>query len=162
MDSVPSRLFQAGLVLPVKWAPLLLLAGCLCSRAEKLDSVINEGPVPFCADTTLKVIRAAAPCDKRPFVGRVEWCNPPCTCGGVRVHGCSDGYSCNIDVLVEVVPNASDSALAEEIGHWLWHWCFGRVGEVYTNGVQVLDPDFARWLSSTNAAARTVCHQEAQ
>jgi hypothetical protein len=41
-----------------------------------------------------------------------------------------------------------------EVGYWVWDKCYNRMPEKYVDGKEVLDPDFALWISDVNTEVR--------
>lgn len=139
-----------------------LLGGCsrpLCAVRQNLHMV--GAPPPAGADVVLQVAKEKAPCTPKKLfgdlafpAGTVEWRTAPWMLDGVLVAGDSDSWSCNLDVRVLTYPKATDTALAHEVAHWYWHWCYGRDGEVFlSNGNKVPDADLVRWFTDVNTEA---------
>ena len=77
--------------------------------------------------------------------------------------GCADPWECEFAVWVATynpgtsahIANVWETALVNEVGYWVWDQCYNRMPEKYVNGKEVLDPDFAQWITDVNAETKT-------
>ncbi len=160
-------------------AALLVLFGCrtvgadiVCLSAPHETTILQIGsPAPPCADAVIAAAKATIPCSDLPrsFVGLVTWKPAPFACDmpdGHLVWGCSDPYACNVRAQVAaggvsgtILAHSTSTALGEELGHWIWQWCYPkRKIEWYdAAGNEVRDPEFTAWIQTVNATARAAC-----
>lgn len=133
-------------------ALLLLLSGCTSIRYhctwqwEGIDR-------PYCADEVLTLTRVLAPCSEgKPKHGSVYWYPVgPFKCDGRLVAGCAETATPYVRAWVSWPSSghAADSAMAEEIGHWVFAHC-GKNNYDH-------EPEFVAWVNLVNSEARKVC-----
>ncbi len=145
-------------------AALLALA-CCASRDPQPDEhraanrIFWHGHprLPHALDA-LDVIHAQADavCPGLPWCAEVHWQSDPfrCSVGGELVGGCQP-YPPLCGVEVAWRPVLTDTALTDELGHYVWEFCFNRTGErALPDGGRAYDADFAAWIKATNQAIR--------
>jgi len=132
-------------------------------------------PAPRCADEVHAAAMALAPCPKGvPRYGHITWHPTHFACGSAgEVWGCSDSQAYWVAVWAAVAPNAADSAMPEEIAHWVWAKCELPVTEWWFDpavGIKIFggprptpgaifqrDPAFQAWYTKVAETARKVC-----
>lgn len=112
----------------------------------------GHAPIPS-ADRAVDVILDAAPCAPRGgwYGGQIDFYDDPFQCGPLLVHGCMpDGYMLPTFAVGYRAP-LSSSALADEIGHYVFASCGLGLGE---DGAGVYEPRFIAWLDDVRTAMR--------
>lgn len=136
------------------------LTGCrpVCTNMRRDLRVV--GTPAAGADVVLQVAKERAPCTPKKLtgdlsfpVGTITWREEPWTLNGSLVAGDSFSESCDLEVNVLRLEPAPRSALAHEVGHWFWHWCYGRDGESVVNGKRMPDADLVQWFTEVNTEA---------
>lgn len=155
-------------------ATALTLSGCCtlipahptCKAKEYATGWKHIGEVPPapCTPALLEAAEVAVPCAAaKPLHGVVIWHAAPFACDGVMVWGCSDPNTPYVEVHTATAAHAADTALAEEVGHWIWPRCFpGVKTEWYEKDatgrtIEVRDPAFQKWYVTVRAEARARC-----
>lgn len=138
-----------------------------CEKKTYATGWHHEGEVPKapCTDVLLEVAEEKVPCPAaKPLHGRVVWSAKPFLCALQWVWGCSDPMSPFVDVNTATGAHASDTALAEEVAHWIWPRCFPTVktewmekDPVTGKMVQKRDPAFQKWYVTVREEARARC-----
>jgi hypothetical protein len=140
-------------------AAAILLSGCkfpLCLTMQGKTDLVIVGTPAQGADRVIAAAKRLAPCETRPFVGQIEWVEEAFPVVGLSgLAAGASGITCAISVKVLRIEPATKSALAHEIGHWVWRQCYDRPGERRMLGGYgvILDPDFEDWVTRVNAAA---------
>lgn len=137
-----------------------ILGGCRPICLNVKTALVHVGTPARGADVVLQVAQERRPCvPKRlfgelQFAGTITWREAPWNDGVGLVAGTSRSTSCSLDVEALRLEPAPKSALAHEIGHWFWNWCFDRVGEVRSpEGRVTLDADLVQWIDEVNTEA---------
>jgi len=121
-----------------------------------------------CADELLAVADTLLPDPSlRPLHGVVVWYPGPFDCSmGQKVWGCAPNIERSyVTALVAAAPgvHASDTALAEEVGHHVWFkyrpWVLTEEWRKDSAGKWVYwrDPDFEAWFNLVRAETRGLC-----
>ena len=123
-------------------------------------NVLRGAEKPRCTDDLLAVADTLLPDPSlRPLHGVVQWHPGPFWCGQM-VWGCSSPEKSWVSVAVVGLPgvHASDTALAEEVAHWVWfRYRPGVLTEEWRAGAYWRDPDFQRWYQLVAAETRGLC-----
>lgn len=148
----------------------LLTTGCVGGRINWYGygtSFTFQGvPEPRCAAVVLAATRTLATCPAGyPAAGFVNWKPAPFDCDGRMVWGCSDTRSPWVAAHVALPPtgHAADSAMPEEIAHWVWARCSPTVRTEWNDidaagkSVQHRDHDFEQWYRLVAATSRANC-----
>ncbi len=153
-------------------AAVLLLNGCCtlipyhrtCKEKMYATGWTHLGAVPKapCTDTLLAVAEEKVPCPAaKPLHGVVVWYAEPFMCDFQKVWGCSDPMTKYVSVDTATAAHVSDSALAEEVAHWIWPRCFPTVKTEWTEKDPVTgkilfkrDPAFQAWFMGVRAETR--------
>ncbi len=97
---------------------LCALCGCECMLDRSPPGVRQVGSeVPPRAD---EVVAASASICGRDLRGEVTWTTELFTCDGSPRAGCSRVGGCHLEATVLWMPDALQTALAHEIGHFCW------------------------------------------
>ena len=118
-----------------------------------------------CADELLVVADTLLPDPAlRPLHGVVVWYPGPFMCTMTqKVWGCAPDIERDyVSVLTATGSHASDTALAEEVAHWIWlHYKPNVLTEEWRviDGQTVYwrDPEFKAWFESVRDEARRTC-----
>lgn len=118
-----------------------------------------------CADELLAVADLLVPDPKlRPLHGVIVWHPEPFLCGLQKVWGCAPSIERDyVTVLTATGSHASDTALAEEVGHWVWHhyrpqvWPIEEWRVIDGKRVYWRDPEFKAWYESVQVETRRTC-----
>ena len=148
--------------------PAILLAGCCtlrpgsvqCDEALYGKGWTHQGPKARCADELLDVANSTATYNLRPLHGVIVWKERPFECGvGQWVWGCAPSIERSyVTAIVVTAAHASDTALAEEIAHWVWyHYKPGVLTEEWRSGVYWRDPEFKAWYEQVQRETREIC-----
>jgi len=89
----------------------------------------------------------------------LAWCaevyfspGPTIPCGSIQANGGCQPYGAGCTVEVVWHPVLSQTALADELGHYVWEVCRGRTGErILDDGRTQRDPDFDAWVRDVDA-----------
>lgn len=154
---------------------VLTLGGCCtihesasCKEARFAAGFQHLGaPAPRCADAVVVAADTLTPCDGvRPLHGYAMWRPAPFMCDFQMVWGCSvpNRPYIAVDVALPPTGHASDSALPEEVAHWVWARCYPAVKTEWFvkdpatgRTVQVRDPQFKAWYGLVASTARAAC-----
>ncbi len=133
----------------------LLAAGCVPPRGGSWEFDWRGFPPVDRADRAVQVILDNAPC--RPpggwYGGRISFWPDPFECGWppILVHGCMPAGPYLPTFAVGYRVPLSDSALADEVGHYVFMSCGRGLGET---DAHVYTPEFVAWLGGVRAAMR--------
>jgi hypothetical protein len=105
-------------------ACLIILTGCECWLAPKYKGLNEDGHSPeYCEPAVISAVEHLKPCNVS-LHGVIHWHDGNFTCGWpVPVAGCGNDGGCNIDVDILYKPDATDTALGEELGHYIFEHC---------------------------------------
>ena len=158
----------------------LVLSGCCTLRPGSVQCeeakygtgwthiTVQGAEVPRCTADLLAVMDTLLPDPKlRPLHGVIVWHPEPFLCGLERVWGCAPSVErsyATASVAAAKGVHVSDTAAAEELGHWVWFhyrpevdpiegWRTGPDGRPY----YWRDPDFQNWFNLVRAETRGLC-----
>ena len=130
--------------------------------AVGFSHIFNRGvtEVPRCTAELLTMADTLLPDPSlRPLHGVVQWHAEPFMCPLQLVWGCSTVEDPFVSVAVVYAPHASDTALAEEVAHWVWMRYRPNVWPVeeWRNGTYWRDPEFKAWFELVRTQTRGIC-----
>jgi hypothetical protein len=158
---------------------LLLLTACPGGFGGPIDfygkatrwEYLGE-PAPRCADEVHLAAMALSPCTKGvPRYGYVAWFPAPFDCppNGI-VWACTQVNLPWVEVWSTVATDATQSAMAHELGHYVWAKCGlgadewwedaagNRVKNRFVPGaIYRQDPGFHAWVALVNQTAKDAC-----
>jgi hypothetical protein len=149
---------------------MFALAGCCalrpsveCEAQKYAVGVTNKGAPARCADAVWIAADTLLPDPAlRPLHGVIVWHTAPFYCTMTqKVWGCVPDITAPF-VNAAVVNNgvhAGDTALPEEIAHWVWARCYPTVQTEWygPDGAFHRDPAFEKWFSLVADTARSAC-----
>lgn len=126
---------------------------------------MGDAPPARCIDALLAVAEEKVPCAAaKPLHGFIVWHPAPFMCDLQMVWGCSSPLVPFAEIYTVTAPHASDTAVAEEVGHWIWPRCFPGVktewyekDPVTGRTIEVRDPAFKQWYLTVRGEARARC-----
>jgi hypothetical protein len=86
--------------------------------------------------------------------GDIYWTEElPFLCDGVMAAGCVNSIE-RPELKISRIEPVERSALAHEVGHYLWNCVYGKEGEVWKDGHWVKSPEFGAWILRVNEAIK--------
>lgn len=150
--------------MPIVLVAVLLLFLVACATPEKEWGTISgfrivlepgvDKPPPGVAQV-IETINASIPPGGRSLsVGSITFHPAPFVCGGMKVWGCSQNDLVRAIVQVATAETAADSALVEELGHFVWEPLCGNCEDWSSSDPNPRNPAFWQWIQDTRDAAK--------
>lgn len=104
----------------------------------------------------IQVARDMAPCriEDSLWSGNVYWLDYPFMCGGRLVKGCQNPPGMPIFHIGWQDKHIADTALLDEIGHYIFQLCGKGDGEYIENSKVVYTEEFSNWLGDVRETVR--------